>query len=208
MSPNLRFYGTTTVRSNYIIVDDSSYLPWFQPKCDTIHLTEKKFYCMFNYRKKFLWNTNIEIYGTIYMTFHHPFGKYFRNRTRFRMHRPSVENSLVLIVASVKYNRRSEKNIAFFFFHINLRPGARTSCNKGVMQKLKRHGNGGSCLKKQRDKLIEKTPLSSLLSDSIVTTRHSRYPANNLVCIRRINRTTYFFSVRWIVSHFGWNQGR
>jgi hypothetical protein len=64
------------------------------------------------------------------------------------MHRPSVENSLVLIVASVKYNRRSEKNMAFSFFHVNLRPGARTSCNKGVMQKLKRHGNGGSCFKK------------------------------------------------------------
>jgi hypothetical protein len=28
------------------------------------------------------------------------------------------------------------------------RPGAWTSCNKGVMQKLKRHGNGGSCFKK------------------------------------------------------------
>jgi hypothetical protein len=119
-----------TFRSKYIVCDDSSYLPWFQPKCDTIHLTEKKFYCMFNYRKKFLWNTNIEIYGT--------------------------ENSLVLIVASVKYNRRSEKNIAFFFFHINLRPGARTSCNKGVMQKLKRHGNGGSCLKKHEQLKIKK----------------------------------------------------
>ena len=33
-------------------------------------------------------------------------------------------NSLVLIVASVKYNRRSEKNIENCFFHINLRPGA------------------------------------------------------------------------------------
>jgi hypothetical protein len=32
----------------------------------------------------------------------------YRNRTRFRIHRPSVENSLVLIVASVKYNRGSE----------------------------------------------------------------------------------------------------
>ena len=72
----------------------------------------------------------------------------YRNRTRFRIHRPSVENSLVLIVASVKYNRGSEKNIENCFFHINLRPGAWTSCNKGVLQKLKRHGNGGSCLKK------------------------------------------------------------
>ena len=42
----------------------------------------------------------------------------------FRIHRPSVENSLVLIVASVKYNRRSEKNIENCFFHINLRPRA------------------------------------------------------------------------------------
>ena len=48
----------------------------------------------------------------------------YRNRTRFRIHRPSVENSLVLIVASVKYNRGSEKNIENCFFHINLRPGA------------------------------------------------------------------------------------
>jgi hypothetical protein len=60
----------------------------------------------------------------------------YRNRTRFRIHRPSVENSLVLIVASVKYNRGSEKNIENCFFHINLRPGAWTSCNKGVLQKL------------------------------------------------------------------------
>jgi hypothetical protein len=45
---------------------------------------------------------------------------FYRNRTRFRIHRPSVENSLVLIVASVKYNRRSEKNIANCFFHIKL----------------------------------------------------------------------------------------
>jgi hypothetical protein len=53
------------------------------------------------------------------------------------------------------------------------------------MQKLKRHGNGGSCLKKHeklkikktcpipvknvRDKLIETTPLSSLLSDCMLT---------------------------------------
>jgi hypothetical protein len=76
----------------------------------------------------------------------------YRNRTRFRIHRPSVENSLVLIVASVKYNRGSEKNIENCFFHINLRPGAWTSCNKGVLQKLKRHGNGGSCFK-QHEKL-------------------------------------------------------
>jgi hypothetical protein len=68
--------------------------------------------------------------------------------TRFRIHRPSVENALVLIVASVKYNRRSEKNIEHCFFHINLRLRAWTSCNKGVMQKLKRHGNVGSCFKK------------------------------------------------------------
>ena len=73
---------------------------------------------------------------------------FYRNRTRFRIHRPSVENSLVLIVVSIKYNWRSEKNIENCFFHINLRPGAWTSCNKGVMQKLKRHGNGGSCFKK------------------------------------------------------------
>jgi hypothetical protein len=73
---------------------------------------------------------------------------FYRNRTRFRIHRPSVENSLVLIVASVKYNRGSEKNIENCFFHINLRPGAWTFCNKGVMHKLKRHGNGGSCFKK------------------------------------------------------------
>jgi hypothetical protein len=26
---------------------------------------------------------------------------------------------------------------------------------------------------------------------------HSRYPANNLVCIRRINRTTFHMSVTW-----------
>jgi hypothetical protein len=63
------------------------------------------------------------------------------------MHRPSVENSLVLIVASVKYNWRSEKNIKNCFFHINLRPGAWTSCDKGVLQKLKRHGNDGSCVR-------------------------------------------------------------
>ena len=44
--------------------------------------------------------------------------------SRFRIHRPSVENSLVLIVASVKYNRRSGKNIENCFFHINLRPRA------------------------------------------------------------------------------------
>ena len=48
----------------------------------------------------------------------------YRNRTRFRIHRSSVENSLVLIIASVKYNRESEKNIEKCFFHINLRPGA------------------------------------------------------------------------------------
>ena len=76
----------------------------------------------------------------------------YRNRTRFRIHRPSVEHSLVLIVASVKYNRGSEKNIENCFFPINLRPGALTFCNKGVLQKLKRHGNGGSCFK-QHEKL-------------------------------------------------------
>jgi hypothetical protein len=86
------------------------------------------------------------------------------------MHRPSVENSLVLIVASVKYNRRSEKNIAFFFFYISLRPGARTSCNKGVMQKLKRHGNGGSCLKKHEKlkiKIFAKRVMESHIYSSI-----------------------------------------
>jgi len=75
----------------------------------------------------------------------------YRNRTRFKIHRPSVENSLVLIVVSVKYNQGSEKNIENRFFHINLRPGAWTSCNKGVLQKLKRHGNGGSCLKNTKN---------------------------------------------------------
>jgi hypothetical protein len=49
---------------------------------------------------------------------------FYRNRTRFRIHRPSVEKSPVLIVASVKYNRGSEKNIENCFFHINFRPGA------------------------------------------------------------------------------------
>ena len=49
---------------------------WIQPKCDTIHLTEKSsIVCLIT--EKILWNTNIEIYGTIYMIFHHPFGKYF-----------------------------------------------------------------------------------------------------------------------------------
>ena len=76
---------------------------------------------------------------------------FYRNRARFRIHRPSVEKSPVLIVASVKYNRGSEKNIENCFFHINFRPGAWTSCNKGVMQKLKRHGNGESCLKKHEN---------------------------------------------------------
>jgi hypothetical protein len=50
--------------------------------------------------------------------------QYNENRTRFRKHRPSVENSLVFIVVSVKYNRESEKNIENCFFHINLRSGA------------------------------------------------------------------------------------
>ena len=42
---------------------------------------------------------------------------FYRNRTRFRIHRPSVENSLVLIVASVKYNRRS----VFVYYQITNR---------------------------------------------------------------------------------------
>jgi hypothetical protein len=75
---------------------------WIQPKCYTIHLTEKS--SSVNYNKYFF---QILIFFSNDLS--HTF--LYRNRTRFRIHRPSVENALVLIVASVKYNRRSEKNI-------------------------------------------------------------------------------------------------
>ena len=76
---------------------------------------------------------------------------FYQNRTSIRPCITKCWKFTVLIVVSIKYNWRSEKNIENCFFHINLRPGAWTSCNKlykGVLQKLKRHGNGGSCLKK------------------------------------------------------------
>jgi hypothetical protein len=63
---------------------------------------------------------------------------FYRNRTRFRIHRPSVENSLVLIVASIKYNPRTEKNIENCFFHINLRPRAWNTSKRARRKNLRR----------------------------------------------------------------------
>jgi hypothetical protein len=48
----------------------------------------------------FLWNTNIEIYETIYMTFHHPFGKYF-NFFIFRVFLNKFRHFRVVLISAL-----------------------------------------------------------------------------------------------------------
>jgi hypothetical protein len=79
-----------------------------------------------------------------------------------------------LVPEGVKYNRGSEKNIENCFFHINLRPGAWTSCNKGIMQKLKRHGNGGSCFKQHEQLKIKIFAERVMESHNHLKRRHYR----------------------------------
>ena len=63
-----------------------------------------------------------KIFG-VFRVKNHDFTPYAKKRIFFPI-LGKIEYSLVLIVSSVKYNRRSEKNIDNCFFHINLRPGA------------------------------------------------------------------------------------
>jgi hypothetical protein len=69
------------------------------------------------------------------------------------------------------------------------------------MRKLKRHGNGGSCLKKH-EKLKIKIFAERVMENHIYSS------IDFYLSISVIKHTIELFSVRWIVSHFGWIQGR
>jgi hypothetical protein len=121
-------------------------------------------------------------------------GRCFLKRVRFRYVTNHLKRRHYRVCSpAVKYNRESEKNIENCFFHINLRPGAWTSCNKGVLQKLKRHGNGGSCLKKHEKLKIkifaERVMKNHIYSSIVLIQNNICFIKKTCVYTRSINGT-------------------
>jgi hypothetical protein len=91
-----------------------------------------------------------------------------------------IHSFLSLRVSNI--TRESEKNIENCFFHINLRPGAWTSCNKSIPV----------C-----DKSFEKTPLSSLLSGCVSSKPLSREIALKTQAVCLLCDIYYMILLEW-----------